>query len=56
MISTNVPFTLSDKQLEATAMTDLEALSTRFIDPGVQASWVVKRGKGYLEIVKAAKR
>jgi len=51
----NVPFTLSDKQLEATAMTDLEALSTRFIDPGVQASWVVKRGKGYLEIVKAAK-
>ena len=52
---TNVPFTLSDKQLEATAMTDLEALSTRFVDPGVQASWMVKRGKGYLEIVKAAK-
>jgi universal stress protein A len=52
---TNVPFTLSDKQLEATATTDLEALATRFIDPGVQTTWMVKRGKGYLEIVKAAK-
>jgi universal stress protein A len=52
---TNVPFTLSDKQLQATAMTDLEALSTRFIDPGVQSSWMVKRGKGYQEIVKTAK-
>jgi len=51
----NVPFTLSDKQLEATAMTDLEALSTRFVDPAVQASWMVKHGKGYQEIVKAAK-
>src|SRR5688572_13351297 len=52
---TNVPFTLSDKQLQATATTDLEALATRFIEPGVQASWMVKRGKGYQEIVKAAK-
>jgi len=52
----NVPFTLSDKQLEATAMTDLEALSTRFIDPGVQSSWMVKHGKGYQEIVKVAKQ
>ena len=52
---TNVPFTLSDKQLEATAMTDLEALATRFIDPDVQTSWIVKRGKGYQEIVKSAK-
>ena len=51
----NVPFTLSDKQLEATAMTDLEALSTRFIDPTVPVSWMVKHGKGYQEIVKAAK-
>src|SRR5262245_38991281 len=51
----NVPFTLSDKQLQATAMTDLEALSTRFIEPGVQTSWMVKHGKGYQEIVKAAK-
>ena len=52
----NVPFTLSDKQLEATATTDLEALATRFIDPNVQTSWTVKRGKGYQEIVKAAKQ
>jgi universal stress protein A len=52
---TNVPFTLSDKQLEATAMTDLEALATRFIDPSVQATWIVKHGKGYQEIVQAAK-
>jgi universal stress protein A len=52
----NVPFTLSDKQLEATATTELEALATRFIDPEVQASWAVKRGKGYQEIVKAAKQ
>jgi nucleotide-binding universal stress UspA family protein len=52
----NVPFTLSDKQLEATATTELEALATRFIDPGVQTSWSVKKGKGYQEIVKAAKQ
>ena len=52
----NVLFTLSDKQLEATAMTGLEALATRFIDPSVQVSWAVKRGKGYQEIVKAAKQ
>lgn len=52
----NVPFTLSDKQLEATARTELEALSTRFIDPGVQTSWTVKHGKGYQQIVKAAKQ
>jgi nucleotide-binding universal stress UspA family protein len=52
----NVPFTLSDKQLEATATTDLDALATRFIDPEVKTSWAVKRGKGYQEIVKAAKQ
>ena len=37
-------------------MTDLEALSTRFIDPGVQTNWIVKHGKSYQEIVKAAKK
>jgi nucleotide-binding universal stress UspA family protein len=52
----NVPFTLSNKQLEATATTDLEALATRFIDPSVQVSWAVKHGKGYQEIVKTAKQ
>ena len=51
----NVPFTLSDKQLQATAMTDLEALATRFIDPSVQATWIVKHGKAYQQIVKVAK-
>jgi nucleotide-binding universal stress UspA family protein len=34
----------------------LDALATRFIDPEVKTSWAVKRGKGYQEIVKAAKQ
>jgi nucleotide-binding universal stress UspA family protein len=52
----NVPFTLSDKQLAATARTDLEALSTRFIDPSVQTAWTVTHGKAYQEIVAVAKQ
>jgi universal stress protein A len=52
----NVPFTLSDKQLELKADTDLEALALLHVEPGVPTRKVVKRGKAYREIASAAKQ
>jgi universal stress protein A len=52
----NVPFTLSDKQLELRAETELEALAVLHVDPKIDTSRIVKRGKAYQEIVKAAKQ
>ena len=52
----NVPFTLSDKQLELKAETDLEALAVLHMDPKIDTSRIVKRGKAYQEIVKASKQ
>jgi universal stress protein A len=51
----NVPFTLSDKQLALKAETDLEALALRFIPPSVPVVRSVRRGKAHHEITEAAK-
>jgi nucleotide-binding universal stress UspA family protein len=52
----NVPYTLSDKQLEMTAQTELESLAVRYVETQIQSKPIVRKGKSYDEIVKVAKQ
>jgi len=51
-----LPYKVSDKQLELTAQTELEALAVRFVDPAVETKQVLRKGKAHHEIVRAAKQ
>jgi universal stress protein A len=50
-----LPYKVSEKQLELTAETELEALAVRFVDLSVETKRVLRKGKAYQEIVDAAK-
>ena len=50
-----LPYKVSDKQLEMTAKTELEALAVRFVNPAVETKWVLRKGKAHHEIVEAAR-
>jgi len=51
----NVPNTLSDEEVEAKAQHELALLIEEHVESPIETKGVVRRGKAYDEIVKAAK-